>query len=463
MYRKTFRTPRRAFTVSAFLLCILAVNTFAQTPQLTVRDIMAEPSIAGMRATEEKLSPDGKWCAYLWSEQGKEPRDIYLVATMGGTPRVLARANEIKKPTDAAQSEAQKTEAAKREEAKQNDSQRVEKMRDDKAKDDETAARIGGLEWSPDSRKILYAKSGDLYVVAVDDVNVKPQRLTKTVAPEIGARWTPDGRGVIFQSNGQIFRLNLDSPQLIQLTREGVTGARNENANSQNTAPQNASNITGAFLSEHGTRLAYIVSDTSKQRALIVTNYTGEFVVANTVRRGWGEQVLKIVDASGENEKPIVVKLPAPEGTSYIRGVKWTRDDGAIVIDRIDRDTKRRRLFYVNASDGRATLIDEEVDAKWIASLSRIVEISPDGKNVLFASERDGFNHLYLVYLPSNIIIDGASAKTQDIAAHFIVRQLTRGAWEINWAKFLPNGQQVVFSSTEKINRRTPFLFVQSC
>jgi dipeptidyl aminopeptidase/acylaminoacyl peptidase len=450
MYSKTldaqkFARAFNAFSVGAMLLCAFALQSFAQSGQLTVREIMAEPSIAGMRPEGERLSPDGKFVAYLWSASGREPRDIYIVSTQGGAPRLLARAIQAKSATEE-KVETQKREAAKREEAKQTDAQRAERMRDAQMQRDDSRERISNLEWSPDSRRILYAQNGDLFVAAIDEANARPHRLTKTLAPETGARWTPDGRAVIFQSNGQIFRLNLDSTELIQLTREGAASAMgaNANANAQTSAPPNASNITNVILSENGARLAYLVSDTSKQRALIVPNYTGEFVVANAVRRGWSDQVIKIVDATGENEKTVTVKLPAPEGASYIRVFKWTPDDSALVVDRIDRDTKRRQLFYVNASDGNARLIDEETDAKWIAPLSRIVEISPDGKSVLFASERDGFNHLYLAPLERD-----SSHKTEANAVSE-VKQLTRGAWEVNWAKFTSDGQRIIYTSTEK-------------
>jgi hypothetical protein len=50
---------------------------------LTVPQIMAEPSIAGMRVEGEKLSPDGSKVVYLWNAEGKMPRDIYLADTSG--------------------------------------------------------------------------------------------------------------------------------------------------------------------------------------------------------------------------------------------------------------------------------------------------------------------------------------------------------------------------------------------
>ncbi len=60
-----------------FLLLPFAFQRFSQT--LSVRDIMREPSIAGMRADGEKLSPDGKTVIFSWNAEGKEPRNLYIV------------------------------------------------------------------------------------------------------------------------------------------------------------------------------------------------------------------------------------------------------------------------------------------------------------------------------------------------------------------------------------------------
>src|SRR3954465_3024035 len=66
---------------------------FAQS--LTVREIMAEPSIAGMRVEGEKLSPDGNKVVYLWNAEGKMPRDLYMISTSGGEPTKLLSPSDL--------------------------------------------------------------------------------------------------------------------------------------------------------------------------------------------------------------------------------------------------------------------------------------------------------------------------------------------------------------------------------
>src|SRR3954449_4223856 len=87
-------------TRSIFLIAIAVAfgQQFAFAQNLTVAQIMAEPSIAGMRVEGEKLSPDGSKVIYLWNAEGKMPRDLYMVSTSGGEPKVILRIGDLPKP-----------------------------------------------------------------------------------------------------------------------------------------------------------------------------------------------------------------------------------------------------------------------------------------------------------------------------------------------------------------------------
>ena len=107
----------------------------------------------------------------------------------------------------------------------------------------------------------------------------------------------------------------------------------------------------------------------------------------------------------------------------------------------------------------------EETDPKWIASLSRIVEPNPkNDAQILFASEKDGFNHLYLATLerakpqpnPTGEIRQENPTDagfTQNVS----IKQLTTGNFEIDWAKWTAGGESFIFSSTEENSAEREF------
>jgi dipeptidyl aminopeptidase/acylaminoacyl peptidase len=456
MRMKSIYTPKILSACCVVMLALLLVKQFAPAlaqpspASLTVREIMAEPSIAGMRAEGEKLAPDGEQAAYLWSATGREPRDLYIVSTRGGEkPRLMARAvddpQELQRPraTEETVDEARAGDERKEERVMLRDS--AEQAREQS---------VSAIEWSPDSRRLLFSKNGDLYLLNTNNSPAVPRRLTNTVAKETAAQWLADSRRILYQSGEDLFVIDADQTSITQLTRDGGNAAAEKRGDGDGHSQQSSSSSSGgaqktgtesvsaAQASHDGARVAYIVSDTSRQRALVVPNYAGEFVTAPVVRRGWTEQRLQIVNSTGSSAHAVVIKLPEASGASYIRGFKWTPDSRSLLIDRIDRDTKRRQLFLASAINGEVWLVDEESDAKWVAALSRIVEPSPGTLKILFASERHGFNHLYLTQPVAN-------RTTPTGRAPSVLRQLTRGSWEVNWARWLADGERILYSSTE--------------
>lgn len=555
MISKTFKIC--LFTFVFFL------SAFAQT--LTVRDIMREPSIAGMRPAGEKLSPNGQLVAFAWNAEGKEPRNLYLMRTGGGKAQIIVDAEknyEMRSPAP---------------ESKLNYGLTV---RDDFTKSREK--NLGGAEFSPDSKRLLFTQNGDIYVLDLDSSsdnrliqpprnvwtnvetasqrladlipnivklirlsNIKedvligeiadsrskllnaimeppqgnnqtkteqqkqsvleatknlvevlkkleklqknyptlrsnepfqnsldeitgvgnrisvarldyneslknsspqPRRITRTQGAEFSARWLNDS-AILYQSGGNFYALDIEKTFLTQLSKE---------AN-----PQMFVSVSFAQPTEDAQLLAYIVSDGSKQRALFVPNYLDEFVQTPSFRRGFTEQKIFVTKTDGSLEKPFEIKIPKAEGASYLRSLDWAADNRSLIVDRVDKDTKRRQLFYVynvGSKDEQTILITEESDAKWIGGLSRIIEPNPkDNSQILFASEKDGFNHLYLATLEkrkpepnSTGEIKQENSTSAGFSSKVEIKQLTTGNFEVDWAKWRKDVEEIVFSSTEK-------------
>jgi hypothetical protein len=284
--------------ISVFILQTALV--FAQT--LTVRDIMREPSIAGMRPDAERLSPDGKLVAFAWNAEGKEPRNLYLMPTGGGEAKIIV---------DAEKNYEARTPAP---ESKLNYGLIV---RDDFARAREK--NLGGAEFSPDSKRLLFTQNSDIYVLEIaSQTNAvsSPRRITRTQGAEFAARWLDDAT-ILYQSGGNFFALNIEKTFLAQLTRE---------AN-----PQTFVSVSFAAPTEDAKLLAYAVSDGSRQRALFVPNYLDEFTLAPTFRRGFTEQRVFVTKTDGSLEKPFEIKLPKTEGAAYLRGVKWAADNQSLI------------------------------------------------------------------------------------------------------------------------------------
>lgn len=431
-----FWNPFFLFTL-AFLFCL---STSAQT--LTVREIMAEPSIAGMRVSGEKLSPDGSKVVYLWNAEGKPRLDLYLVSTGSGKAEKILSPGDLPVPYRAPE--------------KENKLDYGIETRDEFVKAREN--QLGNFEWSPDSKQLLFNYGGDIYLLLVE--TRKPQRLTITQGPEFGARFLDNNR-IMYSQSGHVFVMHLSQPLIIQLTRE--------------SNPQTFKSVGGVTPNKEGSLIAYTVSDSSKQRSLVVPNYLPELAVANPTRRGWTDQTLFVTAADGSRNEPFEIKLPKPEGVSNFRRMVWAADSRSLIVDRLDKDTKRRQLFYVynvGAKDEKIILVTEETDDKWQASLSVIFEPNPKNPaQLFFGSERDGYNHLYLATLepqaetrpvgsvpdPNARVAEGSPGFTSNVK----IEQLTKGNWQIEWAKWLA-GENIFYMSTEDTYRERQFYALNS-
>ncbi|HMQ02656.1 MAG TPA: alpha/beta fold hydrolase [Pyrinomonadaceae bacterium] len=384
------------------LLMVLSLATSGQT--LTVRQIMAEPSIAGQRVSGEKLSPDGTKVVYLWNAGGHPRRDLYLVPTSGGTAEIILRSSDLPTPP--------------RPPERPNPLDYGVELRDQFVRDREN--QLGNFEWSPDSKKLIFTHGGDLYVMTIADRSIK--RYTRTQGPEFGARFLDNDR-ILFSQGGNAFVLNTSDATLTQITRE--------------TNQQQFISVGNVTTSKDGNMAAYVVTDSSKQRQLIVPNFLPEFVTGGGPRRGWTEQKLMFMPTDGSRDAPHEIKLPKHEGVSSFRRMVWAADNRSLIVDRLDKDTKRRQLYYVQnvgGKDEKIILITEETDDKWQAPLSTIFEPHPSRAGELFfGSERDGFNHLYLAKLTGD---------------SFNAEQKTRGNWQVEWAKWVTE-KQILFMSTE--------------
>ncbi len=410
------------------LLLLLSCVIFVDAQTLSVRQIMAEPSIAGQRVSGEKLSPDGTKVVYLWNAEGKPRRDLYLVSTSGGMPEKILSPAELPVPYRAPE--------------KENKLDYGLEMRDEFVREREN--QLGIFEWSPDSQSVIFTYGGDIYLLPVE--SRKPQRLTITQSPETGARFLDNNR-IFYSQGGDAFVMHLNKPLVVQLTRESNS--------------QQFKSVSATTTSKDGNMLAYVVSDSSKQRQLVVPNYLPEFVTGGGPRRGWTNQQLFITATDGSRQTPHEIKLPKPEGVSSFRRMVWAADNRSLIVDRLDKDTKRRQLFYVynvGSKDEKIILITEETDDKWQAPKSAIFEPNPKNPAQLyFASERDGYNHLYLatleaetrevasVFDPNARVAEGSPGFTSNVK----IEQRTRGEWQVEWAKWNPQGTQFIFLSTE--------------
>ena len=99
-----------------------------------------------------------------------------------------------------------------------------------------------------------------------------------------------------------------------------------------------------------------------------------------------------------------------------VSGMQWRKDGRAVTFEYNQRGHQAYRVIEVDASTGKTrAIIDEQSPTFFEYSAKKYRYDLADGKDIIWMSERDGWNHLYMY--------DGVSGA--------VTRQITKGDWVV--------------------------------
>ena len=119
----------------------------------------------------------------------------------------------------------------------------------------------------------------------------------------------------------------------------------------------------------------------------------------------------------------------------YLTNIAWSPNDAQIYIAVLNRDQDHMKLNVYDASSGDfIKTLFEEKDEKYVEPLNPVLFVKNDATKFIWQSNRDGWNHLYLYDVEGNLI-----------------KQLTKGNWEVTEVKgFDHKSENLFFSSTKE-------------
>ena len=121
----------------------------------------------------------------------------------------------------------------------------------------------------------------------------------------------------------------------------------------------------------------------------------------------------------------------------------WTPDSREVTMEYNERGHKTYRVLAMNASDGTLRTVVEETSPTFVNYTRHFRHDFSDGRQLLWMSERDNWNHLYLY----------------DIATGKELRQVTRGAWCVRDVQHVDEEAGVVyFSASGMVRGEDPYL-----
>ncbi len=403
-----FRMRYLLTAFSAVVLVISFLSTSSPAVDLTIERMYSDPRLTGITPGGTDWSPDGRYLAFRWNDQGNRYYDIWLYD---------ARRDKLTRATDAAAlsigAGAELTRAE------------IDRLA--------TLRRSGGgifsFHWSPDGKRILFPLKGDLYLLEVPSLEVRP--LFRTASSETDPRFSPGGERVAFVRENDIWMMELESGKMVQLTSNGSEELYNGLGDYVDY--EEVGRSSGFWWSPQGDRIAYIQTDVSPVRPLLVPNYLGKYVEARKQLRpvAGGENSLQRIGILSLDSEETVWIEPEIRRDEYFVAVKWHPSGEELLMLCEPRNLKQVSFLKVNPDNGSHDTLLTVRDDKWVNIHNMFLRWDEEGDNLYFTSEDSGWNHIYG--------LDWSGGDT---------RQLTEGDWEVTALHNVDEDGRIWFTAT---------------
>ncbi|MFB2800355.1 S9 family peptidase [Shewanella seohaensis] len=367
------------------------------TMPLTIERMNASPALAGTSPRGLKLSPDGQRVTYLAGRKDNQNfYDLWQMDVKTGESSLLLNADKL------ASNELSDEEKARRER------QRI------------YGEGIMEYFWADDSKALLIPASGNLYYFSLADNSVSQLPIGEGFATD--AHLSPKGNFVSFVRDQNLYVLNLATKKLEAMTTDG--GGAIKNAMAEFVAQEEMDRMTGYWWAPDESAIAFTRIDESGV----------ELVTRNEIYADGIKLTEQRYPAAGKNNVEIQLGVVTLSNKAinwvtlsddknkdiYLPRVDWLPDSKHLSFQWQSRDQQKLdlRLVALDALTKPKTLVKERSDA-WV-NLNNDLHFLKQQSAFIWASERDGFNHLYLFDLKGK-------PKTQ----------LTKGNWAVDELEYI--------------------------
>ncbi|MCT8866200.1 MULTISPECIES: S9 family peptidase [Shewanella] len=367
------------------------------TTPLTIERMNASPALAGTSPRGLKLSPDGQRVTYLAGRKDNQNfYDLWQMDVKTGESSLLLNADKL------ASNELSDEEKARRER------QRI------------YGDGIMEYFWADDSKALLIPASGNLYYFSLADNSVSQLPIGEGFATD--ARLSPKGNFVSFVRDQNLYVLNLATKKLEAMTTDG--GGAIKNAMAEFVAQEEMDRMTGYWWAPDESAIAFTRIDESGV----------ELVTRNEIYADGIKLTEQRYPAAGKNNVEIQLGVVTLNNKGinwvtlsddknkdiYLPRVDWLPDSKHLSFQWQSRDQQKLdlQLVALDSLTKPKTLVKERSDA-WV-NLNNDLHFLKQQSAFIWASERDGFNHLYLFDLKGKL-------KTQ----------LTKGNWAVDELEYI--------------------------
>lgn len=385
------------------------LSATTQASELTLERIFDSPSLDGSAPMSLKVAPDGQRVTFLKGKQEDyDQLDLWEYHIASGETRLLFDSNAL----GAADVELSDEEKARR-----------ERMR-------LRGKGIVSYQWSQDGRALLFPIGGDVYYHKIGSEGA--QRLLNTEAFETDIKLSPKGNYISFVRDQNLFIKHIASGRETAITSEG--GGDIKFGMAEFVAQEEMGRMTGYWWSPDERYIAFTRVDESPVEVVTRAEiYADEIKMISQKYPYAGTDNVNIalaVQAIDSGERRWIDL--GEEQDIYIARGQWLPSSEAFTYQWQSRDQKVLQLRRWNVADASQTTLLTERSETWV-NLHKDLRFLAGRDQFVWASERDGFKHLYLYNTDGELL-----------------RQLTTGDWVVDEVVAVDNTSGQVYFTGRK-------------
>jgi len=254
-------------------------------------------------------------------------------------------------------------------------------------------------------------------------------------APDARPRVSPDRKLEAFVQNYNVAIRAVGSPEVTQLSTDGSEG---DAYDPQSIVWSPDSKHIAAYRVRPGYRreVYYVQSSPEDQlqpkHSTLLYNKPGDVLDQGTPA---------LFDVTTRAET-VVDRALFPNAYA-VTGLEWRKDNRAVTFEYNQRGHQVYRVIEIDAATGKTrAVIDEQMPTFFEYSAKKYRFDLADGKEIIWMSERDGWNHLYLY--------DGVTGKVR--------KQITKGAWVVRGVDWVDTTKrQIYFTASGMYAGKDPY------
>ena len=376
---------------------------------LTIERIFESPSLDGNAPRDLKVSPDGQRVTFLkGKESDYDQLDLWEYHIKSGKTQMLFDSQSLQSGD---------------EELSDEEKARRERMR-------LSGSGIVSYQWSQDGKALLFPLGGDVYYHRLGEEGAK--QLLNTEAFETDIKISPKGTYISFIRDQNLFIKNVRTGEERAITTEG--GDTIKMGMAEFVAQEEMGRMTGYWWAPDESHIAFTKVDEAPVDVITRSEiYADEIktIEQRYPKAGTDNVNIKLAVENIKTKKRQWIDLGEDEDIYLARG-KWMPDSKTFTYQWQARDQQTLELRAYDVSTGKQNVLLTESSDTWV-NLHEDLTFLKNSDQFIWASERDGFKHLYLY------------TKTGKL-----VKQLTQGNWVVDKVRAVNENDGLIYFTGRK-------------